>query len=301
MSNQENKYKRIPDTNALGIYLGTDDKNRQSMFVKLTKKPKLPYNSEYLIFDCNVRSDGLWALTVSVTEPDYEGVFNKLVYDLADTVKSNSNSTVAERVFIRRFDEWKNLFNIKIDEILGYSQIIGLAGELYFMHEYLFDKYGVSKSIQSWGGPIGADKDFQIDNTWYEVKSKSLNKATIHLNSHTQLFSENSGYLVVISYEKSSLSNASSLNLLDLYNLISDKIKSVSLQKEFDIKLANMNFVPRKEYKDTNIAFHNIDFYRIDGTFPQVSISGGSNAITKIEYDLYLPAVESYREERYRE
>lgn len=296
MSSQGNKYKRIPDTNALGIYLGTDDKNRQSMFVKLTKKPRLPYNSEYLIFDCNVRSDGLWALTVSVTEPDYEGVFNKLVYDLADTVKSNFNPIIAERVFIQRFDEWKNLFNIKIEKILGYSQIIGLAGELYFMYEYLFDKYGVSESIQSWGGPIGADKDFQIGKVWYEVKSKSLNKATIHLNSHTQLFSKNFGYLVVNSYEKSSLSNNSSLNLLDLYNLISDKIKSISLQKEFDIKLANMNFVPHEEYKNTNIIFHNIDFYRVDNTFPQISVSEGSNAITRIEYDLYLPAIESYRE-----
>lgn len=297
MDKAENKYKRIPATKALGIYLGTDEKNRPSMFVKLVRKPKLSYDGEHLIFDCTKRSDGLWALTVSITKLEYEGVFNQLVYDLADTVKVNTNQVIAERVFMQRFDEWKNLFNIKIENILGYSQIIGLVGELYFMYKYLFNKYGVSKSIKSWGGPIGADKDFQVDDIWYEVKSKSLNKATIHFNSQTQLFSENVGYLIVNSYEKSSLSNTSSLNLLDLYNLISDKIRSISLQKEFDIKLANLDFVPRDEYRDINVVFHNIDFYRVDETFPQVNVSEDSSAITNIEYDLYLPAVQSYREE----
>lgn len=295
MSIQENRYKRLPNTNQFGIYYGIDDEGRKSLFVKLRRKPNLSHPGKYLIFASNRRTDDLWAFTVSIDDSKYEGVFKKLIYDLVDTVQSTSNSIVAERLFLQRFDEWKSLFNQRIEKKLDFAKTVGLAGELYFIQKFLIQKFGIISSIKGWSGPIGADKDFQIGQEWFEVKTKSLNKLTVHINSHTQLISQRNGFLVVIPYEKSSISNIHSMNLLDLYKNISDQIVDVDLQKEFDTKLANMDFVPHEEYREINLEFHNIEFYEVDKEFPKVSVSGNSNAIVGVEYDIFLPELQKFK------
>jgi hypothetical protein len=294
---EENKYKRIPKTENFGIYLGSDNKGRTSMFVKLTKKPKFNSSSKYLIYDYNKRQDGLWALTVSIVEQKYLGVFIKLVYDLVDTVRGEHSSLVAERLFIQRFNEWKTMFEHGVTSILDYRKIVGLAGELYFISEFLVEKYGIIDSLNSWSGPNGAEKDFNINNIWFEVKTKSLNKDTIHLNSKSQLVSNRTGYLTVVTYEKSSTANVNSTNLFELYQKISSLITTQSLQAEFDRKLANLNFVPDEKYKEINLEFHEIVFYEVNERFPEISNVEIDEAITNIEYDLYLPRINQFKVE----
>ncbi|WP_298468959.1 PD-(D/E)XK motif protein [uncultured Psychrobacillus sp.] len=295
MKIEDNKYKRLPNTQSFGIYLGLDNLGRTSLFVKLSKKPMFTTSSRYLIFEYNKRHDGLWALTVSIAEQQYSGVFNKLITDLVETVQDTENSLVAERMFIQRFVEWKTLFEQEVNTMLDFNKIVGLAGELFFLSEFMVEKYGIVDSLNAWSGPIGADKDFNINNTWYEVKTKSLKKDTIHLNSQTQLISFNIGYLTVVSYEKSSLANSNSTNLFDLYQKISKLIETQSLQLEFDRKLANLNFIPDEKYKEINLLFHQIEFYEVNERFPQISNVRFDKVITNIEYDLFLPELKHYK------
>ncbi|URN92705.1 MAG: PD-(D/E)XK motif protein [Candidatus Pristimantibacillus lignocellulolyticus] len=295
MNVEENKYKRIPKTENFGIYLGLDNEGRTSIFVKLSKKPNFNISSKYLIYYYNKRQDGLWALTVSIAEQRYLGVFNKLVFDLVDTVSNSNITIVAERMFIQRFVEWQTLFEQGITSSLDFSKLVGLAGELYFISTFMINKYGVNDSINSWCGPLGANKDFNVHNTWFEVKTKSLHKDTIHINNMSQLVSNSTGYLTVVSYEKSSLANSKSTNILELYQKISSLIATKSLQAEFDRKLANLDFVPDEKYKEINLEFHEIVFYEVNGTFPQITNIEFGEVITNIEYDLFLPGLIQYK------
>lgn len=297
MKIEENKYKRIPNTPNFGLYIGVDNLGRTSMFVKLSKKPTFPTSSKYLIFEYNKRHDEFWALTVAIAEQQYIGVFNKLISDLVDTVSEVDNKLVAERMFIQRFIEWKTLFEKEVTSMLDFYKIVGLAGELYFFSEYMIGKYGIEASLNAWSGPLGADKDFNINNRWYEVKTKSLKKDTIHLNSHTQLISIDIGYLTVVSYEKSSIANSNSTNLFDLYHKISNLIESQILQLDFDRKLANVNFIPDEKYKEINLLFHKIDFYEVNEKFPQISNIEFDKVITNIEFNLFLPGLKQYKVE----
>lgn len=297
MKIEENKYKRLPNTQNFGVYVGLDNLGRTSFFVKLSKKPTFITSSKYLIFEYNKRHDGLWALTVSIADQQYLNVFDKLVDDLADTVRGVGNSLVAERMFIKRFIEWKTLFEKEVTSILNFSEIVGLTGELYFLKEFMFSKYGIVDSINAWSGPLGADKDFNINDTWYEVKTKSLKKETIHLNSHRQLISNKIGYLTIISYEKTSLANPNASNLFSLYHEISNLIETQSLQTVFDNKLANLNFVPDEKYKEINLLIHEIEFYIVNEKFPQISNVEFDKVITNIEYDLFLPELKLYKVE----
>lgn len=297
MNFEGNKYKRIPKTHVFGIYKGIDNESRISLFVKLAKKPKYNTSNKYLIFECNKRTDGLWAFIISISEPKYNGVFNKLVLDLVDTVVGIDNALSAERAFMRRFTEWKTLFEKEVTGMLGFSEIIGLAGELHFLKQFMFDKYGVTDSLHAWSGPIGADKDFIINDTWYEIKTKSFKKDIVHLNSHTQLVSKNIGYLTVVPFEKSSQADPNSVNLFDLYTSISESIENQDLQADFDLKLARLNFVPDERYRQVSIIFHEIEFYTVDKTFPQISNLNFKDIILNIEYNLFLPGLKQYRVE----
>lgn len=297
MKIEENRYKRIPNTHSFGVYIGLDNIGRTSMFVKLSKKPTFTTSSKYLIFEYNKRHDGLWALTVAIAEQKYIGVFKKLVADLVDTVSGLDNSLVAERMFIQRFVEWKTLFEKEVTSMLDYNKIVGLVGELYFLNEFMVEKYGIVDSLNAWSGPLGADKDFNINDTWYEVKTKFFKKDTIHLNNQTQLISNNIGYLTIISYEKSSSANSNSTNLFDIYHKISSLIETQSLQLEFDRKLSNLNFIPDEKYKEINLLFHQIEFYEVNERFPRISNFGYEKVITNIEYDLFLPELKQYKVE----
>lgn len=294
MNIEENKYSRIPGTNYFGIYIGFDNDGRTSMFVKLKRKPNFLKINQYLIYDYNRRTDGLWAMTVSIADEKYAGVFHKLVIDLVEMTKDESAS-LAERVFIARFNEWKTMFEKKLIQDLDFYKIVGLAGELYFLNEYMIKKYGISQSIASWIGPSGAEKDFMTNDSWYEVKTKSRSKDIIHISNHGQLSSENMGYLTIISYEKSSSVDEKSTNLIQLYQKIKKIISNDYLQIEFDKKLASIGFVPDEKYETHNFIFHKIDFYKVDGSFPSVLSKDETKAITNIKYDIYVPGISQFR------
>lgn len=81
----------------------------------------------------------------------------------------------------------------------------GIYGELYFLYKYMIPKYGVEKSILSWAGPHKFNKDFSIDETWYEIKTSSVNANTIEIRSINQLDSDVDGFLTVVKVEKMSM------------------------------------------------------------------------------------------------
>jgi len=297
MISEENSYTRINGTDIFGIYLGFDNEGRTSMFVKLSRKPTINLKNTHLIHEYNKRNDGLWALTVSINEDKYKGVFHKLVYDLVDIVRDSNSPTIAERLFLRRFIEWKTLFEEYVNSELNFNEIVGLAGELYFLKEFMFERYGVNDSLLAWCGPNGSDKDFILNKIWFEIKTKSFNKKIIHLSNENQLQSQYIGYLTIISYEKSSLIDFKSTNLIKLYKAICNLIPNQGLRIEFDKKLTNLNFVPDAKYQDINLEFKDIEFYEINEVFPKVNTDNLHEAITNIKYDLFLPAIKKFRVE----
>lgn len=297
MTNSSNKYTRISKTHHFGIHVGFDEFNRSSLFVKLSKKPNLAFSNKYLFYECNQRKDQRWGLTISLMDEQYKDVFSKLVDDLVQTVLSTNNPLVAERKFINRFIEWQSLFEKEVNSSLSFTQIVGLLGELYFLKEFMIPKYGANKSLAYWVGPTGADKDFILEQTWYEVKTKSINKEFIHLNSNTQLVSENIGYLTVLTYEKTSIENSKSINLFNLYSDILYSLQLEDLKETFKKKLRDLNFVLDEKYKEVNIQIHNIEFYEVNEHFPRISLDSLENIIFNINYDLFLPGIQQYKTE----
>lgn len=249
---KENKYKRLPNTNFWGMYIGIDDQGRESLLVRLSKKPSIKRDSKYLKYELNKRVDGKWAFVISIDNTSYKNVFMKFIKNLVDVIKDEPSPITAEKLFVQEFEKWQTLFDSELSLKLEFSKTVGLIGELFFLYTFLRNNIGINDAIKSWGGAQGANKDFQTKNTWFEIKTKSLNKSIVHINNHMQLDSEILGYLTVISFEKSSEASNNSWNLNKLYDVISYEITDQAVQEEFDSKLNSIGFTQKEDYKEVN-------------------------------------------------
>ena len=74
-----------------------------------------------------------------------------------------------------RWKYWLELFGKKKGTLLDKSEIKGLIGELLLLKDKFIPEYGVTDAIASWMGPMLGHKDFEIADTWYEVKAVNEN------------------------------------------------------------------------------------------------------------------------------
>lgn len=290
-----NKYTRISNDSSLAMYEGYDNEGRLSLLVKLSNKQRFNSQTKFLETTVGLREDGIWALTISLLDEMLAPVFYKLINDLVDAVDKVKSESLAQKKLILRYNEWQRLFEEESKISLDYSTIVGLLGELVFIKDFMISKYGIENSIKSWTGPIGADKDFFIEDNWYEVKTKSLNKKNIHISTETQLKTNKKGYLAVINYEKASEKAEKSVNIVSVYKDLIRLISDNEDVKLLNSKLAKVGFAPKEEYQEYSFIIHEIDIYNVTESFPNIDTNEIHPAITNIKYDLYLPEIQSFR------
>ena len=294
---KSNQFKRNSESEIIDVYSGFDDLKRPAILIKLKKKPIIEIKTQVLETNINRRKDNMWALLISLTNNNLIGVFQQLSIDLINSISDEKNQIIAERKLIQRYNQWQSLFEEEAKKKLDFNGVQGLLGELYFINNILIPKQGATKAISSWIGPIGGNKDFQLENTWFEIKTKSANKDIIHISNKNQLLSEQVGYLTVVDCEKTSLEVLNSINLITLYEEICNQISDENILIEFMKKLANLNFIPSEYYKQFNFLVQRITFYEVSDNFPLIVLPPLENAIYNLRYDLFLLALTKYIKE----
>lgn len=293
--NPSNKYKRVAGTEVLAVYYGENEEFQPSIYIKLKNKPKLNIKSKLLNTNVFLRKDKFWVMEISLLSNKYIGVFKVLAEDLISTVLNENIQQIAEKSLVIRYNEWQNLFDDRTSEELSFNKIQGLIGELYFLDKKLINIYGAENAVKSWIGPLGANQDFRLEDIWYEVKTKSVNKEKIYISNQNQFDSNISGFLVVVNTEKTSYLTEDSVNLIELYESIIKQLKSKNLQEEFKKKLAYLGFVPNDLYTNYNFYINSIVYYSIDETFPRLESSNTINPFINVKYELYLPSIKDYK------
>lgn len=291
-----NRYKREVDSDVIGIYSGNDELGRNSLLIKLKEKPQVFFESIALVSEVRQRRDRKWTLQVSLKDNNYLGVFRVLIRDLVSVVSDESNQIIAERKLINRYSEWECLFEQAINLKIGKKQIQGLIGELYFLYYELIPHIGVERAVKSWIGPDSGNRDFQMEETWLEIKTKSNNKNSVVISNENQLMSTQIGYLVVITVEESNDLNKASHNLLSLHNLIMNQIYDKYVEAFYLEKLAKVNFIPSEIYAEESFEIKQIKYYIVDNEFPRVIIPN-DGSITGVKYELNLSRIINFERE----
>ena len=290
-------FTRVDKFHVLDTYLGKDHCGRLTLFYIFDSKPITLLSSSIIEVEVGERIDGRWAISFYLKEVNYEDLFISFCNDMVESSRYILNTDEGSQFICNRYIMWQKMLNKTSGKILSKEEVKGLIGELLFMHDVLFDKYGINESIFSWGGPYGMIHDFEIENKWYEVKSISKNATSIQISSIEQLDSPYAGDLVVYYIEKTTTKDANATNLNLLINLIKDLIQNVEARNYFDQSLLEIGYFESEVYNNYCYKIIRKSVYEIDSEFPCIRRKMIPLEIVNSKYELALSGIINFIKE----
>ena len=219
-------------------------------------------------------------------------MFYKFCDDLIEETRLIFDANIGYKFVVNRFLLWKKLFVSK-KNILSEVEIIGLIGELLFLKNYCFKKFGMQDSLVGWTGMEPTHKDFSYDDYWYEIKTKHVHIQTIKISSLEQLDSPLNGELVVIDLEKMS-PEFNGIKLNSLVIEIRNKLFNIEDADLFDYKLGQVGYEYNDDYDDYSYELKKITKYKVTRQFPRILRNEIDDRIQKIQYEISVNALTDF-------
>ncbi len=282
-----NSYKRIDSLHPLDIYLGYDSNGKKSLVIVVTGEINEIESTKMIEVEITRRTDKKVNLSFSLIDEAVSELFFTFCEDIISSTRKIKDINGFEFI-VRRWKDWINLFKNPHTLILTENEIRGLLGELIILKNIMFRKYGVNKSIESWIGSSHAHKDFEIDDTWYEVKTIKENAITVKISSIEQLDSKTNGYLAIVKLEQSNRSIKNPISLNSYIDSILVEITENKTKENFISKLNQVGYYYAEEYNKYIYSNKGIDRYLVDGDFPKLKKEDLQDGIVRVSYELYL-------------
>lgn len=264
--------KKVESNNEIKIFYGLskEGKKRLAFLSKMT--PEQIESTKMISVSYYKDNDNLNWLSFDLENNNYSNLFYTFCSDMVNSLSGLHNEEEEIEYLKQRFYNWKKMFqNISTKE-LSEEKEQGLYGELYFLYKYMIPKYGIDKSILSWAGPLKFNKDFSIDNAWYEIKTSSVSASSIKITSINQLDSEEDGYLGVVKVEKMSPEYKGKLSsILDLIQAIMEEVDSIQLQDNFLNKIIESGIGPENNFGSRRFETKNTIIYEVSEQFPRLT------------------------------
>lgn len=294
----KNIQKKIAIDSVVKVFYGISSKGYERLsFLTTIEPPKIDSTKMIQVVQGQEGENVYWTC-FDLLDQEYRKLFYIFCDDLLNTIIECNSEFEAMLMIKNRFYNWKLMFKKLVDHMPDEKEM-GLYGELYFLKNYMIDKYGVDKSVESWGGPDSYSKDFSIDKTWYELKTTGSNSNKVRISSLSQLSSDLDGYLCIIKLEKmTSAYNAPDSNVLDLFKEILSLIKSNDIQEQFVRKVVDYGFNPVEESKMNSYSLKDFSIYLVNDNFPRILEKDIKyQEIGNVAYELILKAIEKYKVE----
>ena len=292
-------YQRVDDAHPVDLYVGVDEMSRWTLLLVCDERPKQLTSSKMIQAKLGQRNDGRWAVSLSLVRDEYRDMFILFCGDIIESSRAIRNKDRAAKFVVSRYREWKEMLANTRNGLLTPEEIKGLLGEMYILDSELMSRHGSDKSALSWTGPKAAHQDFILDDTWYEVKTISSGKDEVKISSVEQLDCQNDGKLIVVFADKTSRTNANAINLNLVYMKLLSKLMDDDVKAEFCDMLLKYGYYPRPEYEDVEYTFEvkGVRHYMVTESFPCFRRKNIPADITKVDYNISLPAIKEFREE----
>lgn len=288
-------YQRIDETYKVNIFLGYNEDGHMSMVITEYGIPTPVKSSKIIDVNMKMREDGKLSLSFDLLDVAYEAMFLLFCKDII-VVCEKAGSSKAVSVALIRWKFWKNMFGKRNFQFLSKMEIKGLLGELLELKNFFIEKYGVAKAIESWRGPLLGHKDFEIENTWYEIKSVSESAMQVLISSVEQLESDEEGHLIVVRLEETSSTVNNSINLNTIVLSIIDTIEDPEYLDLFITKLHAIGYELNREYDDYNYLHKSTQCYLVNDEFPRLRRANLNSSIGNVQYSILLDAINNCME-----
>lgn len=294
----KNIQKKIAIDSIVKVFYGISSKGYERLsFLTTIEPPKIDSTKMIQVVQGQEGENVYWTC-FDLLDEEYKKLFYIFCEDLVNTIVECDSESETMLMIKNRFYNWKLMFK-KIVDHMSDEKEMGLFGELYFLKNYMIKKYGIDKSIESWGGPDNYSKDFSVDKTWYEVKATGANSNKVKISSLSQLSSDLDGYLCIVKLEKMTTAfNVPDSNILDLFKEILSLIKSNDIQEQFVRKVVEYGFNPVEVSKMNNFSVKDFSMYLVNDNFPRILEKDIKyQEIGNVSYELILKAIEKYKVE----
>lgn len=289
-------FQRIDSTYTVNIFVGFDADGRMAVVITEYSVFKQIRSTKLIEVTLKIRDDGKMALSFTLLDTSYEALFLIFCNDII-AVCERAGSDRAIACAITRWKYWKEMFGKRKQTVLDKQEVKGLVGELLFLKEYILTKWGEEKAVQAWMGPLLGHKDFEINDTWFEVKSVNENALQVKISSFEQLESEEKGHLVVVRLEDTSAVVENAINVNKLVVEIISLISDVEYLSIFQTKLDNIGYAFDEEYNAWNFLYKGRQSYYVDDKFPRIRKKDVDNAIGNAQYTIMLDGIERFKED----
>ncbi len=288
-----NHFIRVGNNRNLSLYIGRDENARYSFDFRGNFRPVKIMSSDVIYVE-QFESLSNKTLRFSLENAELLEYFCTFCHDLLDSVQVITDDDSAYKTLRSRYYSWRQLFrpdNARLSE----SEVMGLIGELLFLKNQMIPKYGIDVALESWMGPEKTHKDFSVGNDWFEIKTISFGKETVRISSIEQLDSEIDGQLFIYELEKMS-PNFDGIKLGTLAKSIIELLETSSQRESFMAKLELYGFDFSKEYDSFAYSLNNSSQYNvIQDEFPRLQRSFLPVAITRVQYEISLSEIESFK------
>ncbi len=297
ISQEIDSFRRVDEDHPLDIYLGRDASARISMLLISKSVPMQIYSSHLIGISIGKRVDGACALSFSLLDNQYQDIFFHFCDDIINATRDIKDKSQGITFVCLRYLKWQEMLKKNRSGLLSFSEIKGLIGELVFLKEILFDKYGKNVALQSWIGPDKADQDFVCSDLWYEVKATVSGGATVKISSIEQLDTDNDGELVVVYLDKTSCANPNRITLNSIVYEIENSLENGEQRRLFGDILIRQGYVYRNEYDEHGFVCTSINRYSVNQSFPALRKRNIPTAIANSNYLLSIPAIQDFFKE----
>lgn len=293
---ESHTYQRIDTDYKINIFLGYNDNGQMSMVITELGKETLVKSSKLIDVSLKRREDQKIALTFDLLDSSYKSMFLLFCKDII-LFCEKAGSQIAIAKALTRWKYWKEMFGKKKNNILEKMEIKGLLGELIELRDYFMKEYGEARAIQGWMGPLLGHKDFEIGDTWYEIKTVSENAVQVNISSIEQLESDVDGHLMLVRLEDTSSVSNLSINLNKVVISIIDIIEDTENMDLFQTRLDNVGFEVNQEYENYNFIFKGMQSYSVTKMFPRIQRKDIHQSIGNVKYTIMLDGISEFKEE----
>ena len=288
-------YQRVDSDYKVNIYLGYNEDGKMSMVLTESGKEEKVNSSRLIDVHLKRREDHKLALSFDLLDEAYAPMFIVFCKDMIVTCERAGREMAISNALLR-WKYWKEMFGKKRSQLLDKQEIKGLIGELYELKNRMIPEYGCKKSVKSWMGPLLGHKDFEINETWYEVKTINDGALQFIVSSLEQLESEITGHLIIVRADETSETNEKAVNLNKMVLQIIDLIKDPETLEEFRTKLDNVGYSAHSEYDNYNYIIKGSETYTVNENFPRLRRSEINDAIGNARYTILIAGITDFKE-----
>jgi hypothetical protein len=291
----EGGQRRIDSTHPHDIYADFASPERPGLVVLCATRPAEVQPLRSLEIATGRRSDGQWALHLTLIEPSLVAVFAALCVDIIEATRAGVPPANLAAAVITRIERWRALM-LRDRSGLDDTALRGLIGELHILETMVLPTHGGEEAVRAWVGPDRRPQDFLLsDGARIEVKAATPGATSVTINGLAQL--DTTGGPLTLAVVRMQATGADAPGRITAPLLIA-RIRAAladtpTVRIAFEDALSRGGWHEHPSHDDYAVLISGVDRYVVDATFPALTATGVPTGVTEARYVIQLPPADA--------